>query len=92
MKNTIYQLHDTDSVLEPNPHKIEFYCCQTNEIEPLRDVMELGIVITGKDSTGEHLQIDFSADEEELEELMEYLRNLQRYISKFNKESKPKEQ
>jgi len=86
MKNTIFQLHDTDSALAEDPHKIEFYCGQTNEIEPYRPIMELGIVITGKEA----LQIDFSADEETLTELIDYLENLKTYIYKFNRDSKPK--
>ena len=89
MKKTIYRLFDTDSVLDPNPHQIEFYCCQSNELNPTRDIIELGIVITGKDSLGGHLQIDFSADEDELDELIDYLENLKRYAIKFNRESKP---
>ena len=84
MKNTIFQLHDTDSVLAEDPHKIEFYCCQTNELDPHRDILELGISITGKDG----LQIDFETDEEGLNELIDYLENLKTYIYKFNKTSK----
>lgn len=87
MKNVIYKIHDTDNVLADNAHKLEFYCSQTNETNPYRPIMELGIVILGNND----LQIDFSLDAEELSELIEYLENLQRYINKFNKESKPQE-
>lgn len=85
MKNEFYRISDTNSSLAENRNDIEFYCCQTNELNPTRDIMELGIVVT--DLKG--LQIDFSLDQDELNSLINYLTRLYRYNEEFNNKSFP---
>lgn len=87
MENIIYEKFDTDSVLAKERNKIKFYCMQTNECEPYRQIQELGVVIVGSNTD---LQIDFSLDPNELKSLIKYLTDLSEHVDEFNKNSKPK--
>lgn len=85
MENIVYQIFDTDSALAKDVHKLEFYCCRTNEVNPDRDVRELGICVTNKGD----MQIDFSLNQEELKSLVKHLGQLLEYVEEFNSNSKP---
>jgi len=78
MENQIYQLQEKDI-------KLDFFCCQTNDLNPTREIRELGIVVF--DNKG--LQIDYSFDEHEFDSLIEYLTRLNKYCKEFNSESVP---
>jgi len=78
MENTIFRKRGSDD------SEIEFYTVSTNELNPYREVKELGIVILhGK------TQLDFDFNEMEIEELIEYLQGVKKYVSQFNLNSKP---
>lgn len=64
---------------------LEFYVCNTNEVDPYRRIKEIGITVFNK----EGLQLDASLDEIELDSFIEYLESCKRYIYNFNKNSKP---
>lgn len=87
MENTIYRIHDTDLVSAENRHRLEFYCCHTNELNPYKKIRELGVVVS--DEKG--LQIDFSFEQGELKSLIAYLSLLSDHIEEFNSNSKPEE-
>ena len=76
---------------------LEFYICKTNEINPHRDIRELGIVVYEKDKTlresDEFRQMDNcnEFDVEEIEKLIKFLNKAKRQIKKFNENSKPTE-
>ncbi len=76
---------------------LEFYVCKTNDINPYRDIRELGIVIYEKDKTlresDEFRQIDNynEFDVEEIEKLIKYLHKVKKHIKTFNENSKPTE-
>jgi len=80
MKNHIYRIGLGGNNFKPD---LEFYVCETNEINPSRDILEMGIVVIGKD-----MQLDGDLDESELDSLIDYLQDCQRYIKQFNKNSK----
>lgn len=81
MKNKILRLYGVGS--DNNDYKMEISCFDTNEIEPYREIKECGIVIIGND-----LQVNFSIDEEELSEIIDFSSEMENYISIFNKSSK----
>lgn len=83
MENTIYRVDNFDG-----NHTLEIHICDTNELNPYRDIKEIGIVVLNR----EGLQLNVSIDENELESLIEYLRNAQRHIDNFNRNSKPKDE
>ena len=80
MKNKILRLQGSKN------SEMEFFCIDTNEVNPHRDIREGGIVVLQKD-----LQLDFDLDEEELTELIGFLTEMRDHVSKFNSESKPAE-
>lgn len=75
MFNQIYRLDMTDDF------KGEFQLVPTNEVEPHRNIYELGLCIYNKE--GE--QIDGSFDIPDIDSFIDYLDS----IAKFNKNSKP---
>jgi|SRR5690606_21168742 len=77
MENQVYRIRMSDE------YKLELYVCDTNELNPHRDIKEIGVVVY-KD--GE--QIDGDIDEMELDSLIKYLTKCKEYISKFNANSK----
>lgn len=81
MENTIYRVDMTEG------NTLEFYICGTNEVNPYRKIKEIGVTVFNK----EGMQLDASLEPEELESLLEYLRNCQRHIDNFNRKSKAEE-
>lgn len=81
---------DSDMVLE-------FYICETNELNPYREIKELGVVLFEKDESKRNSdsfrQLDNSNDfgVEEIDILIKYLQKAKKHIKKFNESSKPKE-
>ena len=75
------------------PLQMEIYICDTNELNPHRNIKELGIVVIDKEkqSSDEFVQIDNGNDfgVEEIEKLIKYLNKAKRHIKKFNENSKP---
>lgn len=76
---------------------LEFYVCKTNELNPHREIRELGVVIyegnkASRESSG-FRQLDNSNefDVEEIEKLIKYLHKVKKHIKKFNENSKPTE-
>lgn len=80
MKNQIYRIDLSGDAL------CEFYVCQTNEVDPERDILEMGVVILDRPVS---LQLDGDMDLDELDSLIDYLQDCRRYIKEFNKNSKP---
>lgn len=82
MKNQIYRIQVTPT--EGSSMDLEFYIADTNDTNPYREMLCLGVT---------QVQGDFDAalDEDELESLIDYLQNCQRAIKQFNKDSKPRE-
>lgn len=74
MENQIYRLDATDN------HTVEFYVCATNETEPYRSIREMALTVTKK-----NIQIDASLNDDELESLIQYLKDCQQYIKEYNK-------
>lgn len=73
--------------------QMEIYICDTNELNPHRNIKELGIVVIDKEkqSSGEFVQIDNGNDfgVEEIEKLIKFLNKAKKHIKKFNENSKP---
>ena len=76
---------------------LEFYVCKTNDINPYRDIRELGVVVYEKDKTlresDEFRQVD-NLNEfgvEEIEKLIKFLHKVKKHIKTFNDNSKPAE-
>ena len=73
---------------------LEFFVCKTNEINPNRDIRELGIVVYEKDKnlreSDQYRQIDNSNDfgVEDVEKLIKYLHKVKKHIKTFNENSK----
>lgn len=74
---------------------LEFFVCKTNELNPYREIKELGIVIYEKDEekrkSDDYRQID-NFDElgiEDIEKLIKYLQKVKKHIKVFNENSKP---
>ena len=78
MENQIYRLQLTDK------SKLEFYVCSTNEINPYRNIKELGVCVLGK-----VIQLDGDLDLIELDSLISYLKDCRDYIKEYNENSKP---
>jgi hypothetical protein len=76
---------------------LEFYVCTTNELNPYRDIKELGIVVyesnDEKRKSDEFRQLDNYNDlgVEEIEKLIKYLHKVKKHIKSFNENSKPTE-
>jgi len=79
MENQTYKTTDNTGL------EIEFYCCQTNDVEPYKETRELCIVVFD----GDKVQIDFDFDEKSFDSLIDYLTRLQKYCKEFNKNSIP---
>lgn len=80
MKNKILRLQGSKK------SEMEFFCIDTNDVNPDRPIKEGGIVVLQND-----LQFDFDLDEEELTELILFLTEMRDHVAKFNSESKPTE-
>lgn len=78
MENQVYRIEMSDK------YKLELYVCDTNELNPHRDIKEIGVVVF-KD--GE--QIDGDIDEMGLDSLIKFLTDCKQHISTFNANSKP---
>ena len=57
----------------------------TNEVEPYREIKELGICVFNEDT-----QLDFSLKESEIRSLVRFLNDSLEYVKHFNETSKPK--
>lgn len=74
---------------------LEFYICETNELNPHREIKELGIVMYEKDddvrNSDNFRQMDNSNDFgiEEIDALIKYLCKAKKHIKTFNENSKP---
>ena len=79
MDNQIYRLEDGQG------HTLEFWIVDTNDLNPTRDIKELGLTVYNK----EGMQLDFDLEESSIKSLMNYLENAHDHIERFNKESKP---
>ena len=73
---------------------LEFFVCKTNDLNPYREIKELGIVIyernEEKRKSDDYRQID-NFDElglEDIEKLIKYLQKAKRHIKTFNENSK----
>lgn len=82
MKNHIYRIELSKS--DGTYPDIELSVVETNEVNPIRNILCLEINMIDK-----KCQFDGSLDEEELDSLIDYLQDCRRYISDFNKRSKP---
>ena len=78
MGNTIFRKRGSDK------SEIEFYTATTNDLNPYREVKELGVVVLHGEK-----QLDFDFNEMEIDELIEYLQRAREYVSEFNINSKP---
>lgn len=78
MENQIYRVE-----LSPDS-KVEFYVGHTNEVEPYKPILDLGIVVFDKNN----LQLDASLDLNQLDSLVKYITECRDYISKFNHQAK----
>ena len=78
MKNKILRLSGS------HKSEMEFFCVDTNDVNPYRPIKEGGIVVLQDD-----IQLDFDLDEEELTELIDFLTEMRDHVAKFNSESKP---
>lgn len=78
MKNKILRLSGS------HKSEMEFFCIDTNDVNPYRPIKEGGIVVLQDD-----IQLDFDLDEEELTEMIGFLTEMRDHIAKFNNESKP---
>ena len=76
---------------------LEFFVCGTNELNPHREIKELGVIIYEKDEekrkSDEYRQLDNSNEMgiEEIEKLIKYLQKVKKHIKTFNENSKPSE-
>lgn len=73
MNNQIYRIRMSDD------KTLEFYICDTNEVEPYKETKEMSIVLIGK-----NMQIDATINQEELASLIKYLKDCGDYIDKHN--------
>jgi len=78
MENQVYRIEMSDK------YKLELYVCDTNELNPHRDIKEIGVVVF-KDG----VQIDGDIDEMGLDSLVKFLTDCKKHISEFNANSKP---
>ena len=76
---------------------LEFYVCETNELNPYREIKKLGICVYEKDKqrreSDEFRQMDNCNDFDvnEIEKLIKFLHKAKNHIKKFNANSKPTE-
>ena len=78
MENQIYRAQLT------NGGKLELYVCTMNEINPYRNIKELGVSVLGK-----VIQLDGNLGLNELDSLISYLQDCREYIKEYNENSKP---
>lgn len=78
MENVIYRIELNSDA------QLEFYVCDTNELNPVRDIKEIGIVLLEGNN-----QLDGQLNENELDSLIDYLNDCKHYIAKFNEKSNP---
>lgn len=78
MENQVYRIEMSDK------YRLELYVCDTNEINPHRNIKEIGVVVY-KDGD----QIDGFIDEMGLDSLIKFLTDCKKHISEFNENSKP---
>jgi hypothetical protein len=81
MENQIYRIKLSGDAL------CEFYVCKTNEVNPVRNILEMGVVILDRST---NLQLDGDIELDELDSFINYLQDCRNYIKEFNKNSKPK--
>lgn len=95
IEEQVFQLPMTFN--KANDMILEFFVCGTNELNPHREIKELGVVIYEKDTekrkSDEYRQLDNSNDMgvEEIETLIKYLNKVKKHIKAFNENSKPTE-
>ncbi|HBL77726.1 MAG: hypothetical protein A2W90_02535 [Bacteroidetes bacterium GWF2_42_66] len=76
---------------------LEFFVCGTNELNPHREIKELGVVIYEKDEekrkSDNYRQMDNMNElgVVEIEKLIKYLQKVKKHIKTFNENSKPSE-
>ena len=80
MENQVYRLEDGSSV------NLEFWICDSNDIEPIKDIKEIAITLEDGES-----RYDFDLDIDSTKSLIKYLKESLKYVEKYNKNSKPKE-
>jgi len=73
MENQVYRIEMSEK------YKLELYVCDTNELNPHRDIKEIGVVVF---RDGE--QIDGDINEMGLDSLIKFLTDCKKYISEFN--------
>jgi hypothetical protein len=73
MDNQIYRIR------MPDNKTLEFYICDTNEIEPYKKTKEMGIVFLG-----DNKQVDGGLNYDELSSLINFLENCKEYIGDYN--------
>ena len=78
MENQVYRIEMSDK------YRLELYVCDTNEINPHRNIKEIGVVVY-KDGD----QIDGFIDEMGFDSLIKFLKDCKKHISEFNANSKP---
>lgn len=78
MENQIYRIEMTDG------HKLEFFVAETNELEPYREIKELGVCVL-KDN----FQLDGELDDSQIDSLMKFLTEAKEHIKNFNLNSQP---
>jgi len=76
---------------------LEFFVCGTNELNPYREIKELGVVIYEKEvekrKSDDYRQMDNMNElgVVEIEKLIKYLQKVKKHIKTFNENSKPSE-
>ena len=73
MENQIYRIRMSDN------KKLEFYICETNTVNPIREIKEIGIVLIDKEA-----QIDGGLGVQELSSLIKFLEDCKEYIEGYN--------
>ena len=76
---------------------LEFYVCRTNELNPHREIRELGVIMY--ESTEEKRKLDDykqmdnmnEIGVDEIEKLIKYLQKVKKHVKHFNENSKPDE-
>ena len=78
MENQIYRMRMESEV------DLEFYICGTNELNPYRQIKEIGVQVIFKEN-----QLDACLDVKELDSFIDYLTKCRDYIVDFNSKSIP---
>lgn len=78
MENQVYRIKMSDK------YKLELYVGDTNELNPHRNIKEIGVLVFK-----ECEQIDGDINEIGLDSLIKFLTDCKEHISKFNDNSKP---